>query len=104
VRVVAATNKDLEEEMKKGNFRRDLYYRLKVGHIQMPPLREIPEDVPLLARYFLAQYCQEMKKDTMALSPEALNCFVNYSWPGNVRELENEIRRIVVSLSRQTVL
>jgi len=104
VRVVAATNKDLEEEMKKGNFRRDLYYRLKVGHIQTPPLREIPEDVPLLARYFLAQYCQEMKKDTMALSPEALNCFVNYSWPGNVRELENEIRRIVVSLPRQTVL
>ena len=104
VRVVAATNKDLEAEIRKGSFRQDLYYRLKVAHIQMPALREIPEDIPLLSRYFLAQYCGEMKKQIMSLSHEALDCFVHYAWPGNVRELENEIRRIVVSVPRQMIL
>ena len=104
VRVVAATNKDLEAEIKKGSFRQDLYYRLKVGHIRMPPLREIRDDIPLLANYFLAHYCREMKKNNMTLSAEALSSLMNYSWPGNVRELENEIRRIVVSVSHPIIL
>ena len=104
VRVVAATNKNLEAEIRKGSFRQDLFYRLKVAHIQMPALREIPEDIPLLSKFFLSQYCGEMKKQIMSLSPEALDCFVHYSWPGNVRELENEIRRIVVSVPRQMIL
>lgn len=104
VRVVAATNKDLEAEIKNGSFRQDLYYRLKVGHIRMPPLREIRDDIPLLASYFLAHYCREMKKDGMTWNSEALSSLANYSWPGNVRELENEIRRIVVSVSHPIIL
>lgn len=98
VRVLAATNKDLEAEIKRDNFRQDLYFRLKVGHVHMPPLREIQEDIPLLAKYYLANFCQEMKKEPMSLSPEALTTLMHYSWPGNVRELENEIRRAVLSV------
>jgi Nif-specific regulatory protein len=103
VRILAATNKDLETEIKKGNFREDLYYRLKVIHIQMPPLREIRQDIPLLANYFLLKHCQEMKKEPMKLVPEALECLMTYSWPGNVRELENEIKRLVVSARRKVI-
>ncbi len=103
VRILAATNKDPEAEIKKENFREDLYYRLKVVHIQMPPLREILEDIPLLANHFLANYCREMKKEPMNLAREALRALTNYPWPGNVRELENEIKRLVVSVPRKTI-
>ena len=103
VRILAATNKDLEEEIKKGVFRQDLYYRLKVIHIQMPALREIRDDIPLLAHHFLATYCREMKKEPMKLAPQALSCLTDYSWPGNVRELENEIKRLVVSVRRKAI-
>ncbi|MGH7775476.1 MAG: sigma-54-dependent Fis family transcriptional regulator [Candidatus Binatia bacterium] len=103
VRIVSATNKNLEAEIKKGTFREDLYYRLKVIHIQMPSLREIREDIPLLANYFLANYCREMKKEPMDLAPQVLSGFMNYPWPGNVRELENEVKRLVLSVPRKTI-
>jgi two-component system response regulator HydG len=103
IRVLAATNKDLEAEIKRGNFRKDLYYRLKVIHVQMPALREIPEDIPLLANYFLGKYCQEMGKEPKKLTTGALRCFMSYSWPGNVRELENKIKRLVVLTPRKVI-
>jgi len=103
VRILAATNKDLDAEIKKGNFRKDLYYRLKVVLIEMPPLREIPEDIPLLANYFLNKHSQEMKKEPKKLSPGALRCLMNYAWPGNVRELENEMKRLVVLTTRRVI-
>ncbi|MFQ5849222.1 MAG: sigma 54-interacting transcriptional regulator [Candidatus Binatia bacterium] len=103
VRILSATNKDLEVEIKKGNFREDLYYRLKVIHIQLPALREIPEDIPLLTNYFLANSCREMKKEPMNLTPQALSALMNYPWPGNVRELENEMKRLVVSVPGSTI-
>ncbi|MBI2486170.1 MAG: sigma 54-interacting transcriptional regulator [Deltaproteobacteria bacterium] len=103
VRIIAATNKDLEEEIKKGNLREDLYYRLKVIHIEMPPLREIPEDIPILANHLLDKYCREMKKDPKKLSAGAVRCLMNYPWPGNVRQLENELKRIVVLTPREAI-
>ncbi|MCI0453816.1 MAG: sigma-54-dependent Fis family transcriptional regulator [Candidatus Dadabacteria bacterium] len=103
VRILAATNKDLEAEIQKGNFRKDLYYRLKVIHIQMPALREIPEDIPLLANYFLEKYCREMKKEPKKIAAGTLRNLMNYSWPGNVRELENEMKRLVVLTQRRLI-
>lgn len=103
VRILAATNRDLETEIKKGNFRKDLYYRLKVVHIQMPALREIPEDIPLLANYFLDKHCREMKKEPKKLTTGALRCLMNYAWPGSVRELENEMKRLVVLTPRKVI-
>ncbi|MBI3302398.1 MAG: sigma-54-dependent Fis family transcriptional regulator [Deltaproteobacteria bacterium] len=103
VRILAATNKDLEGEIKKGTFREDLYYRLKVIHVHTPPLREIQEDIPLLANSFLARFCQEMKREPQKLAPEALRCLTEYPWPGNVRELENEIKRVVALSGRKVV-
>jgi Nif-specific regulatory protein len=103
VRILSATNKNLEAEIKKGNFREDLFYRLKVIHIQMPPLREIREDIPSLASYHLTNYCREMKREPMNLSPQAVSACIDYSWPGNVRELENEMKRLVLSVSGNMV-
>lgn len=96
VRIIAATNKDLEAEIKKGDFRDDLYYRLKVVHIEMPPLRSIPEDIPLLTNYFLVKHTNEMNRGPKKISPDATELFLNYDWRGNVRELENQIKRLVV--------
>ena len=96
VRVVAATNKDLEEAMAQGTFRPDLYYRLKVIHIAMPPLRSMREDITLLAAHFLEQFGREFGKGRLELSPEALHCLEAYDWPGNVRELAHEMKRVVV--------
>src|SRR6201997_5162298 len=93
VRVLAATNKDLNNEIKKGSFREDLYYRLNVIHIYMPPLREMKEDIPLLAQYFLSSFANELGRGSMHFSSYAMDCLVNYRWPGNVRELENEVKR-----------
>lgn len=103
VRVIAATNKDLESEIRKGNFREDLYYRLKVIHIKMPPLRQIAEDIPLLANYFLNRHCPDASRTDMQFAPEAMECLQAYRWPGNARELENEIRRLVISVRRQVI-
>ncbi len=96
VRVLAATNKDLLAESKAGRYREDLYYRLNVVQIHMPPLREMRDDIPLLANYFMAEHCREMNRSPPELTPEATACLTNYRWPGNVRELHNEIQRLAV--------
>lgn len=98
-RILAATNKNLENEVKKGTFREDLYYRLKVIHVQMPALREIKEDIPVLANFLMAQYCRELNRPAMTLDCETLNALMRYSWPGNVRELGNEIKRLALSVT-----
>ena len=96
IRVIAATNRELEKEVKEGRFREDLYYRLNVVPIVVPPLRERKEDVPLLADHFLAIYREKNRKPIMAISGKALDLLVRYDWPGNVRELENCIERAVI--------
>ncbi|MFH2006788.1 MAG: sigma 54-interacting transcriptional regulator [bacterium] len=97
VRIISATNKNLEKEVEEGRFRQDLYYRLHVFPIRLPPLRERREDIPLLGRHFLAKYVAEIKKDVAGFSQEALDQIVTYAWPGNVRELENEVQRLVIT-------
>jgi two-component system nitrogen regulation response regulator NtrX len=96
VRVVAATNKNLESEIEKGNFREDLFYRLNVIPFQMPPLRERKEDIPSLAAHFLAEFAQSYGRRARELTPQALQLLQEYHWPGNVRELRNLIERIVI--------
>jgi len=96
VRVVAATHRDLEEEVQKENFREDLFYRLYVIPMVLPPLKEKKSDIPLLVSHFLNLFCREKKKDIITFSNEALEIFMYYSWPGNVRELKNLIERLVV--------
>jgi DNA-binding NtrC family response regulator len=104
-RVIAATNQDLQEAIRKKTFRADLFYRLNVVHLQVPPLRERPEDIPVLAQHFLWRYATEMNKKTDSIHPEALEAMRRYPWPGNVRELENAIERaVVVGKSRQIKL
>jgi two-component system response regulator AtoC len=94
-RVIAATNRDLEQAIARGEFREDLYYRLNVVEIRIPPLRERREDIPILVTRFLDQFNQQYSR-TKTISPETLARLVEYPWPGNVRELENILRRIVV--------
>jgi len=96
VRVVAATHRDLEEEVQKENFREDLFYRLYVIPMVLPPLKEKKSDIPLLVSHFLNLFCREKKKDIITISDETLEIFMYYSWPGNVRELKNLIERLVV--------
>lgn len=96
VRIIAATNKDIEEEMEAGRFRTDLYYRLNVLPIYIPPLRDRREDIPLLAEFFLKKFNRETKKQFKGFTTEAMEALISYSWPGNVRELENAIERAVV--------
>jgi two-component system response regulator PilR (NtrC family) len=95
VRVIAATNKDLEKAIAAGEFREDLFYRLSVIPMHVPPLRERREDIPLLARHFLEQFRKSMEKPIEGISPEAMSLLESYDWPGNVRELENTIERAV---------
>lgn len=95
-RVIAATHQDLQESIRKKTFRQDLYYRLNVIHVQVPPLRERPEDIPLLAQHFLRRYATETNKKVDSILPEAMEAMRRYSWPGNVRELENALERAVV--------
>ena len=94
VRVLAATNKDLEGEIAKQAFREDLYYRIKVIHIHMPPLREIREEIPLLANHFLKEYCKESGRGGMEFSPGVIRKLAGAPWPGNVRQLRNEVMRL----------
>jgi transcriptional regulator with GAF, ATPase, and Fis domain len=96
IRLVTATNRDLESSIAGGTFRQDLYYRLNVVSVTMPPLRERREDIPLLARYFAAQCSKKSGKPVAAISPEVRQCLMSYDWPGNVRELENAMERAVV--------
>ena len=93
---IAATNRDLEEAMRKGAFREDLYYRLNVLPVVMPPLRERTGDVPLLARYFVDAFNREFRKNVSGLTAEVLRLLGSYSWPGNVRELKNAVERAVL--------
>ncbi|MGB7624422.1 MAG: sigma-54 dependent transcriptional regulator [Terriglobia bacterium] len=96
VRIIAATNEDLKGQVTQGKFREDLYYRLNVICIQLPPLRERKEDIPLLVEHFIQKYCQENAKPPIRFTPEALKVLMDYHWPGNVRELENAVERAVV--------
>jgi two-component system, NtrC family, response regulator AtoC len=96
VRVVAATNRNLEEEVARGRFRSDLYYRLNVLPLQLPPLRDHPSDIPILARYLIDGFNREFKKRITGLSPAAAALLENYGWPGNVRELRNIVERAVL--------
>jgi len=92
--VLAATNKDLTAEIARGAFREDLYYRVKVIHIHMPPLREMREDIPLLANHFLKEYCRETKREPMEFSPRVMRRLRASEWPGNARQLRNEVMRM----------
>jgi transcriptional regulator with GAF, ATPase, and Fis domain len=103
VRVVGATNRNLEEEVKGGKFREDLYYRLKVVELKCPPLRERLEDLPALAQHFVEQYSRKLGKAVVGISPSALKVLSTYRWPGNIRELENMIARAVALTTIQVL-
>jgi transcriptional regulator with GAF, ATPase, and Fis domain len=103
VRVIAATNRDLRELVTKGTFREDLFYRLNVIHIMVPPLRERRQDIPLLVNQFLSQFATLNRTQMLTVSPEAMTTLMAYSWPGNVRELENAMERLVVTLQGNTI-
>jgi transcriptional regulator with GAF, ATPase, and Fis domain/Tfp pilus assembly protein PilF len=96
VRVIAATNRDLERDVREGHFREDLFYRLNTFVIKVPPLRERPEDIPLLASYYFEETCRRNNRQLAGITPEAMSYLVRYQWPGNVRQLRSEIERIVV--------
>ncbi|HET7099732.1 MAG TPA: sigma-54 dependent transcriptional regulator, partial [Terriglobia bacterium] len=96
VRILAATNSDLKQMVRANKFREDLYYRLNVITVNLPPLRDRKEDIPLLADHFLAKYCAENGREGLRFSPEAMKLLMDHDWPGNVRELENAVERAVV--------
>ncbi len=104
IRLVAATNRDLEQAISAGEFRQDLYYRLNVVQLEMPALKDRPEDIPLLANYFAAKHGEKCNRRVLGLSPEAQSRLVSYEWPGNVRELENAIERAVVLGTTERIL
>jgi two-component system response regulator HydG len=104
VRVIAATNKNLMEEMKKGTFREDLYYRLNVIPIFVPPLRERRDDIPLLASHFLQKFSHGKGKEVTSISPEVMEILLDHSWPGNVRELENVIEHAAIIAKKDEIL
>jgi len=96
IRIISATNKHIEKEVERGNFREDLYYRLKIITIEIPPLRERKGDLLLLLNHFIQKYCREMSRERAFFSPRALELLVEYHWPGNIRELQNEIQRCLI--------
>ncbi len=104
VRILAATNQPLEQKVKQGLFREDLYYRLCVVKVTLPSLRERGEDIPFLADYFLKKYCAEANKTVLAIGPQAMDLLCRYSWPGNVRELEHAIEQAVVLTTNTVIL
>jgi nitrogen regulation protein NR(I) len=104
VRVIVATNKDLEKAMRDGTFRQDLYYRLKVVTLHLPPLRERPEDIPELVRYFLQRFGPQINRNVQEIAPRALERLMRHRWPGNVRELENGVQRALVVAKGNTLL
>jgi two-component system nitrogen regulation response regulator GlnG len=99
VRIIAATNQELEPMVANGRFRPDLYYRLNVFSIRLPPLRERMADLPLLVDHFLHLFCRELEKTPCKAAPEALELLMRYSWPGNIRELQSVLKRAVLELS-----
>ncbi|MFN3395954.1 MAG: sigma-54-dependent transcriptional regulator [Thermodesulfovibrionales bacterium] len=104
VRVITATNRDLSELVKKTEFRQDLYYRLNVINIKIPPLRDRKEDIPELANFFLKKYTHKLSKEVKAIDSEAMSILINYDWPGNVRELENVIERAVILSETELIM
>ena len=104
IRLITATNVDLNEASRNGKFRQDLYYRLNVVSIVVPPLRERKDDIPLLAAYFASRYSEKVNRRVVGISPKARACLVRYGWPGNVRELENAIERAIVLGSPELIL
>jgi len=104
VRLIAATAKNLEEEIKEGTFREDLFYRLNVMQLRIPPLRERTEDIPPLCQLFMERFRSELNKNVAAIAPAAMAILMKHLWPGNVRELENVIQRAVVLADHETLL
>jgi transcriptional regulator with PAS, ATPase and Fis domain len=103
VRVIAATNRNLEEAVQQGKFREDLYYRLNVLPITLPPLRAHPEDIPFLAKYYVDVFNREFRKTVTAISPEAMQLLTLYPWPGNIRELRNSVERAMLLADDQVL-
>lgn len=103
VRIVAATNRNLEEEITKGNFREDLYYRLNVVSLFMPSLAERQNDIPILAQHFMQKFATKNNKEVKGFSPKAMDCLIKYAWPGNVRELENVMERACILLRAEYI-
>lgn len=104
VRCVTASNRDIESLIQQGEFREDLFYRLKVIDIELPPLRDRREDIPLLTQHFIKKFSHELKKNVSGVSEDAFKYLLNHSWPGNVRELENVIQRAITLTQHQTIL
>lgn len=104
VRFISATNKNIDEEIRCGHFREDLYYRLRIITIDIPPLRERKEDILLFLNYFLERYCRELNKERVFFSPQVLELLLDYSWPGNVRELQNEIQKCLILSSEAPLI
>jgi transcriptional regulator with PAS, ATPase and Fis domain len=103
IRIIAASNRVLEDEIKRGTFREDLYYRLNVVSIRLPPLRERLEDVPVIAKFFLQKYAREFSSRVRGFTPAALLALKKYAWPGNIRELENRVKKAVVLAEKALV-
>ena len=103
VRIIAATNRDLENAVREGNFRQDLYYRLNVIPVKVPPLRERQEDIPLLVEHFMARFAKRCSRNQLKIDREAMDALLAYNWPGNVRELENIIERLLVLTEGDTI-
>jgi len=95
-RILCATNKNLERMVEEGKFRRDLFYRVNVVNIVVPPLRERKDDIPILVYYFLNRYCRMYNREALKVSPHLMEMFLNYTWQGNVRELENNVKRLII--------
>jgi transcriptional regulator with PAS, ATPase and Fis domain len=106
VRIVAATNKELEKEVERGSFRRDLFYRLSIIEMKIPALRERKDDIPILAEFFLKKYAQKVGRENeiKGISPATMKLLLDYDWPGNVRELENEMERVVILSEEPTIM
>jgi transcriptional regulator with PAS, ATPase and Fis domain len=103
VRVVTATNQNLQEKIKLGEFREDLYYRLKVVEINLPPLRERKEDIPLLVKHFINKFNKKLNKEIEAISSDVQKVFMDYPWPGNVRELEHAMEHAFILCRQKTI-
>jgi two-component system nitrogen regulation response regulator NtrX len=103
VRVIAATNKNLEEEIERGHFREDLYFRLAVIPIHVPPLRDRPEDIPVLVRHFMDHFCRENNVRPRRITQAALDALQRYRWKGNIRELRNTVERVIIMAAGETI-
>ena len=103
VRIICTTNRNIEQEVKEGNFREDLYYRISVFPIKIPPLRERKEEIPELARFFLKKFSSKFNKNVQDITDSALELLMNYPWPGNIRELQNVIERAVVLAEKEKI-